>query len=340
MGKVSGNSSQDKGMLSRRRFFTGGLAAAAAVILGKVRPAQADDDVQPSPALLLGQENVADSTTELSQTGPSPTFRVENPDSGPGIRVVTNKGSGVEAIGGGISAIGGGVLGVSEPLSPTHPVTITQTAGVQGLGHQLGVVGAALPDLTQLSITFPGRAGVMGVTDPAQGIGVVGGVGSFGIFTVTNARVGVWGTGGPIAAQTTITSTRDGGVGVWGTAPPLPETREFSIPAVAGVVGTAFGPSQTAIYAHNPQGTALKVVGRMAISTGGRGMVPEGETSVEILDPNINAGSLVVVNLTSDPGNKGSALHHIVVKDGGLEVAMTAPPRNDTSLNYVCLELA
>lgn len=294
----------DAGTVGRRALVTGGLAGIVASALTRLEQANADDVVASQP-LHLGEDNVASATTSLSQDGPGPALRVENPGDGSGIQVLANRSA---------ALVG---LGTSLPSTPQYTfVDGSVGEGVIGAGDRFGVVGSALPDGVILSI--PGA-------------------------TTVAMPIGVWGRSGPLPARSVIShppDTQSPGIGVWGSTAALPGFAPISKPfPMAGVAGTAFGPGQTAVFAHNPGGTALQVEGGISITCGGTGVVPRGAREVEVSDATITPNSVVVATLTGDPGNRGATLQHVTVTQGSLRVVLTAPPNEDTPFNYLCFEL-
>lgn len=294
----------DAGTVGRRALVAGGLAGIVASALTRLEQANADDVVASQP-LHLGEDNVASATTGLSQDGPGPALRVENPGDGSGIQVLANRSA--------------AMVGVGTALPAVRDFTIVNGSvgeGVIGAGDRFGVVGSALPDGAMLSI--PGA-------------------------TTVAMPIGVWGRSGPLPARSVIThafETQSPGIGVWGSTAALPDGGPMSCTfPIAGVAGTAFGPGQTAVFAHNPGGTALQVEGGISITCGGTGVVPRRSREVEVADPTITANSVVVATLTGDPGNRGATLQHVTVMQGSLRVVLTAPPNEDTPFNYLCFEL-
>lgn len=303
------NPSPSQPRVGRRALVVGGLGGVVATALTRLGAAKAQEfDSQP---LLVGQDNFAGATTGLFNEGPGAALRVENQDEGPGIQVLAHSLPAVQA-----RSAGAGVVGVGGRLPNTTVITMTHT-GVAGAGQRLGVLGAALPEMGTISISRE-----LGVGLP----------------------VGVWGNGGSLGVSTVITATRTSklrGVGVWGSAPALPTRGPYTVVLPpAGVVGTALGREQTAVLAHNPTGTALQVDGGIAVTCGGRGVVPRHSDSAKVADPSIKANSVVVVTLTGDPGNKGTSLHHVKVMDGEVQIALTGRPGRDLPFSYLCFDLA
>jgi hypothetical protein len=321
--------SEDKGRpkaqaggVARRAFVAGGLGGIVASALARLQPAHADDVFPPGEPLRLGEDNFAFDTTGLGHTGPGPTLRVENPGEGSGIDVLSNRLPAVQASSpsAGLVGVGGTLPAPDGPLPNPRPITdvISYPTGVAGAGRSFGVIGAALPDLGG-HITLQGSATI-------------------------GVPIGVWGRGGPLPRQSVITATRGApikGIGVWGSAAALPQSAPISttLPA-AGILGTAFGPEQAAIIAHNPGGTALQVDGAIAVTCGGRSVVPRLRSEVEVVDASIRPHSAVIVTLTGNPGNRGTTVQYVEAGEGRMRVVLTSPPNRDLPFDYLCFELA
>jgi hypothetical protein len=172
--------------------------------------------------------------------------------------------------------------------------------------------------------------GLIGVNEPITLTHSIAGVQGLG------SKVGVVGSILPHSVQFTDTIS----AGVWGTTPVLPSTPSITLTNDIGVAGTAFGGDQIGVVAHNPTGLALSVVGGISVTCGGTGVVASGDRVAEIEDDSISLGSVVLVSLTGDPGNKGATVHHIRAGDGAATVSMTAPVRDDTPFTYLCFDLA
>jgi hypothetical protein len=404
--------------LGRGRLLAGGLGALVATLVARVRPAAADD-VIPGRPLLLETENVAETTTGLSQHAGSPALDVRN-RSGPGIvssallpreaaisipfaAGVVGSGTRLGVVGSSLPAevvisipfeaglaglsrrlgvVGSslpaevvisipagaeaGVAGFSERLGVVGSALMPQEAhityvptfraGVAGVGDRLGVVGSSLPAEVAISIPFgfdagvaglSSRVGVVGSSLPAQATismphGLAAGVAGLG------ERLGVVGSSLPAQATISIPFGFDAGVagfseslGVVGAAL-MPEQAPITYvpPFRAGVVGTARGNDAVGILAENPDGYALRTIGKVAFSNGGAGMVPRGRSSVAVDDDTITEDSLVNVTLLDDPGAPGVALHYARPGRGSLRVVLTGPARRDTPFNYFVFDRA
>jgi hypothetical protein len=131
--------------------------------------------------------------------------------------------------------------------------------------------------------------------------GFEGGGDAAGVWGQSNAGVGV------------IGASWDGGgvVGAGGSIQKDPELR----PAGPGVIGFAPGgaPGVLAMSAMETGlgqpgtpdgGLALDVIGKARFSTAGAATVPQGASSVQVLDPAVTANSHISVTLVSDPGSR------------------------------------
>jgi hypothetical protein len=161
----------------RGKLLAGALGAAFASLLGRTRPAVAQDDVgPPADPLLLGQENVAEDTTSLLSGAAGPVLELAHRGPAPAL--------------------------VGSSLLPRQPAITFSGAALAGLGPSVGVLGAARPPTitqvfsagavgvlgraslpAQIPITAPNIAGVAGVA-PEAGLGVLGSaLPSLGPFT-------------------------------------------------------------------------------------------------------------------------------------------------------------
>jgi hypothetical protein len=316
-----GRSEAQAGGVARRAFVAGGLGGIVASALARLQPAHADDVFPPGEPLRLGQDNLAFDTTGLEHAGAGPTLHVDNAGDGAGIEVLSNRLPAVQSssLSAGLVGVGGALPAPDGPLPRPMPITdvISYPTGVAGAGRSFGVIGAAFPDLGA-GITLTGSATI-------------------------GVPVGVWGRGGPLPARSMITvpiGAAITGIGVWGSAAALPQSAPIStsLPA-AGVLATAFGPDQAAIIAHNPGGTALQVDGSIAVTCGGKGLVPRRRTQVAVEDASIHENSMVVVTLTGHPGNKATTVQYVEVEEGRMRVVLTSPPSRDLPFDYLCFEL-
>jgi hypothetical protein len=224
---------------------------------------------------------------------------------------------------------------------PALKVENSYGIGVVGLGGS----GGTLCDFCAVTIVNNFAAGVAGA---GERVGIVGSGAPITIAAAApeSVPIGVWGNVGTRGERVSITHWNGSipqGVGVLGSAPSpvLPSSGPYTITTPpAGVVGLAFGKDQTGVVAQNPSGTALQVDGGIAVSCGGRGVIPARHDRVEVLDPGVKTSTAVAVTLTGDPGNKGTSLQHVLVSEGALEIALTGVPSRDLPFSYLCFELA
>jgi hypothetical protein len=371
--------------LGRRRLLAGGIGVAIAGLVAKARPGTARaEDVPPTQALILGQENESAWPTGLTQDAPTPALSVRNP-SGPGVvgsslpatRVITWTGlaAGVTGVGSQIGVVGSsslprtvhisipgtGVLGtgdrlgvVGSALPAARHITdpgFLSGAGVAGLGEQIGVVGStSLPRTAQISATATGvvgtgdRLGIVGSALPAsRHISTMFFPSSTGVVGLGD-RLGVVGSALPGIRHITDVFVPPPGTGVAGLGERLgvvgsamPAGVQISLvhDGPAGVLGAARGADAIGVVAENPDGVALRVVGRIALSSGGTGIVPARSRRVEIPVPSLEEGAPVNVTLMDDPGAPGCTLHYARAQAGSLVVALTAPAQQDTRFSYL-----
>lgn len=226
----------------------------------------------------------------------------------------------------------------------------TRLRQIDGTGPALQVVG---PDSGSAirAISNKGLPAEPALEGHSPGTGVHG-MSSSMVFTQTQTLdmgiSGLQGTGDKVGVVGTITSgpititEPSAPIGVWGLSP-APKFNPVTLTLPAGVVGTASGPGGVAMVAHNPTGPALSVIGDLTVTgeavftCGGTGVFPSGQRKVEIEDSGIREGSLVIVVLTSDSGNRGVALHHVDVGAGKAVAHLTARVREETSFTYLCL---
>lgn len=323
--------------LGRQGFLAGGLGALLGSLVGRVSSAHA----AAGEPLILGQDNVSDASTGLSMTGPGPALRV---DGGHGIQIITDA-TPLEAHGsvgpglwgtsvddpGAIPSIGAGVIGEGQvgigglAKAPANVmISIADFGpGSFGAGDRFGNWGHGAPSNIAISLVPDFRAGSVGVSDR---IGIVGFGGSEVMISVAgDFRAGVAGAGD---------------TGVWGAVLPLDHRIGSPAPRRAGVLGTAT-PDSTAVLAENPGGLALKAIGDsafegdVAFSMSGSGVIPAGQTSLTVNDPNVRPGSRVHVTLNGNPGSNKSALWYVEVQEGALKIVLQAAPKQNTPFTYL-----
>lgn len=92
---------------------------------------------------------------------------------------------------------------------------------------------------------------------------------------------------------------------------------------------------------NTPAGAALRVRGKAQFSTGGSGVVPEGQSSVFVEDVDVTEESHVSVTLVSDPGTRSVSWVERDPNAGGFTIHMSqAPPgrRTETAFTYLITE--
>jgi hypothetical protein len=320
--------------IGRRAILAGGLGALVAAAASRVAVAQEPDPRQGSP-MELNEFNFTFTTTHLIQsTGDTPAFHVQQQDDGVGIQIITDKAPAVVG-----RSPGTGLEGFGN-IAPSYPFTLTQPAGVAGFGSHLGLFGGPLSSTGTITLTST-PTGVLGSGGPLGGLGVWGAakLPAQVNFSFNFPAVGVWGTSGPIPTGTTYSMSAQAGVGVWGAVAPLADSGVITLTHTAGVMGSAYGMDQVGVLASNPMGTALRVMGGMAVTTAGRGIVPAGDHFTRITDPHLMRDHVVLVNLMGNPRDKECTLHYVQVGDGMLKVNVTSPPQVDLPFNYLAVEL-
>jgi hypothetical protein len=323
---------------SRRELLALGAATAGVLAGAMLKPetahAHGGPGVDPD-VLHLGHGNAAPAGTQLAAGTSIPTLHVTNTAGG---TAVTGESAGT-------------------------PIAGQLAVGVHGLARQAtGVIGHSLE-----------RLGVLGITDGNPIIGeVVAGISGVaqnanGVVGFSGQRIGVGGhtDGSPLPGEPVA--------GVHGVAPNAVGVLGFSaqrvgvsghsdgssIPGepVAGVFGSApravgvmgFSEDGVGVQAVNPDGLALDVVGRARFSDTlecagtmfirrvtlpvTTGVIPRGRRRLEVVDGSVGPNSLVVLSLTSNPGD-GISLSWIEVGAGEFVVHMTDGVVRRTDFRY------
>jgi len=355
-------SAKQRSALGRRGFLAGSLAGVVGSALVRLPTAVAEVPGE-DQFLVLGTKNIADGPTELAAGAAfTPTLRVENafgpalvatggPEF-PGVIANAIKAdiagfSQMRAAAGRFDRIVGATAAYTDTLV-AETVTVTGTVTADGaaftnaikadiaafsqarvadgrFGRIVGATAAYTDTLVAKTMTVTG-------TVVADGLSVVQRSGSNTIGAVSGSgQVGVVGTTTP-----SITITH--GVGVWGTTglPPINLPYSFSV----GVLANATGPEEIALRALNPGGMALEVEGRIRVSSGGKGVVREGERMAVVEDASIRESCHLNVMLGGDTGNRGAVLHYVEVEDGKATIHLLANVRRTTPFTWLCFEIA
>jgi hypothetical protein len=244
-----------------------------------------------------------------------------------------------------------------------NPIAGQLAVGLHGLAqHATGVLGHSFE-----------RVGVLGLTDgnPIVGEAVAGihGVApnAVGVMGFSGQRIGVSGqtNGGPLPGEPVagVHGIAANAVGVLGHSqrrvgvsgqsdgsaiPGEPVAGVFgSAPQAVGVLG--FSQSGVGVQAVNPDGIALDVIGRARFSANlvcagtivarrldlpvRTGVILRGTQRLDVSDGSVGPDSLVLLSLTSNPG-QGISLSWIEVGAGQFVVHMTDSVRRNTDFKY------
>ena len=288
---------------SRRAIMTGTMAAGAGIataMLLSAQPAQAADGDQ----VLLGEANVASSTTSITNDG-------ESSSSGDGLDVSAAQGNGVT----GTTSAGGmsGLAGVDTSSTGGVGVSGTSTNGI-------GVHGSS--DIGPgVSGTAPNGPGVVGTSTNNFGVSGSSQI-SAGVYgTTTNeAQSGVWGEDGTVspAAGVGVSGTSTNGIGVHGDST-----------------------SGTGVSASSSAGTALLVEGIARFSRSGVATVPAGRSQVTVTLAGVSAQSMVLAtkqSLTTFPPGAASWVLAAVPGAGSFTIYMSAATKQNAAVAWLVLD--
>jgi hypothetical protein len=287
---------------SRRQMLVGGIAAAAAVAVGRVAGPDRASAANGDP-LLAGAANTATDPTKLTSTDPSDVAAlvVEGSGASAGLRVSSAAGTAVHAFVGNPALAG--TVTAPHAIHASVIGNVPNAVGVQAsVEAGVGAVGYST-----------GGTGVAGSAQNQVGAGVAGFVGSgIELNTFDAIEAGVFGLGGGGTSTTagvwghTVT-----GVGVYGSGPwGVYGTGAVGVTGdvapggtgVYGFVGTTTPPIPTGSVAvearvASTSHLALNVVGRAKFSRSGRILIGAGKSSIVISLTGVSASSLVFANL-------------------------------------------
>lgn len=159
------------------------------------------------------------------------------------------------------------------------------------------------------------------------------GTGVLGVGTKGGVRGEVRDEAGDISAD---------GIGVLGTSGVASSPIEEGIGvrgegSSTGVHGRS--DNGTGVKAESANGTALEVVGKASFSITGTGVIDKNTNSAVIADPNVTVDSIILVTLTSDPGNPMASVQWFERNPGvGFTLHLAARVRNPTTFSYIILE--
>lgn len=159
------------------------------------------------------------------------------------------------------------------------------------------------------------------------------GTGVFGIGPRGGVRGEVWNAAGDVIAE---------GIGVLGASGVTPTSTGQGI-GVRGE-GSAIGvhgksEEGVGVKAESTSGFALEVIGRARFSTAGAGMINRDADSAATSDYNVSENSIILVTLTSNPGNPNSIVQWVERNPGvGFTVHLTKKVGTATTFTYLILE--
>lgn len=296
---------EEQSTKSRRALLSLSTAVVGALVGAVLKPGETNAHPVDPKVLHIGHNNMATSGTQLTSAATIPTLTVAN----------TATGLAVLAQGGRVGMSGSTV---------SAPIPGELVAGVHGIApHAIGVFGHSVE-----------QVGVIGQTDgnPLPGEPVPVGVHGIaphgnGVFGHSFERVGVGGRtdGNPLPGEPVA--------GVHGVAP-----------NAVGVLG--FSHNGVGVQAISPDGLALDVVGdahfsgivtisevSLPVKTG---VIPLSRRRAVVNDASVGLHSLVLVSLTSNPG-QGISLSWVEVRAGSFVIYLSDRVAQNTNFRYSVL---